>query len=117
MWQDRPNLIADYQVPKRINDDDPRFTSIFAGALWMGGQDINGQLKIAAVTFRQSGNDFWPGPLNTTSADIDLATCAQFDKFYGVSRAMVDKFNGWYNAGLDDGVNGTTTQIDEYPGY
>src|SRR3990172_9991931 len=69
MWQDRPNGIADYEIPKRSSSTDPKYTSIYAGSLWMGGQDVNGQLKIAAVTFRTSGNDFWPGPLTTSTAE------------------------------------------------
>lgn len=117
MWQDRSNNIADYEIPKRGSSNDPKFTSIFAGALWMGGRDVNGQLKLAAVTFRATGNDFWPGPLNTTTAEIDPATCAKYDKFYGVSRAMVDEFVAWYQAGIDDALNSTTTQIDDFPGY
>ena len=32
--------------------------SMFAGALWIGGVDDGGQLKVAAMTYRQSGNDF-----------------------------------------------------------
>lgn len=59
MWMDRPNGIAAYNVPKQKTADDPRYTSIFAGSLWMGGRDVNGQLKLAAVTFRADGNDFW----------------------------------------------------------
>jgi hypothetical protein len=113
MWQDRANGIADYEVPKRSSNDDPKFTSIFAGALWMGGQDVNGQLKLAAVRFRQSGNDFWPGPLNTSTAEINAATCSQYDKFYGVSRAMIDLFNAWYNCTKDP----SCIENDEYPGY
>lgn len=113
MWQDRANSIADYEVPKRSSSSDPKFTSIYAGALWMGGQDINGQLKLAAVTFRTAGNDFWPGPLNTVTVDIDPEDCIKYDKPYGISRAMVDQFVGWYQAGIDDPVQ---QQID-YPGY
>ncbi|NQX96336.1 MAG: T9SS C-terminal target domain-containing protein [Flavobacteriales bacterium] len=117
MWQDRANGVADYEVPKRNLSSDPKFTSIFAGSLWMGGTTPNGQLKIAAVTFRASGNDFWPGPLNTSTAEIDAATCAKFDQFYGVSRSMVNRFVAWYQSGIDDAANGTTTQADSYPGY
>jgi hypothetical protein len=117
MWQDRANGIADYEIPKRSSNDDPKFSSIYAGALWMGGQDVNGQLKIAAVTFRASGNDFWPGPLNTSTAEVDAATCQKYDKFYPISRAQVNRFVAWYQAGVDDGLNGTTTQTDDFPGY
>jgi len=117
MWQDRANSIADYEIPKRLSVTDPKYTSIYAGALWMGGQDVNGQLKIAAVTFRGAGNDFWPGPLNTTTAEIDGATCAAYDKFYPMTKSQVLLFNAWYQAGVDDALNGTTTQVDDYPGY
>lgn len=92
MFQDRASGIADYEIPKRGVSSDPKYTSIYSGALWMGGRDVNGQLKIAAVTFRNTGNDFWPGPLNKSTAEIDAATCTEYDKFYGVSRAMVDEF-------------------------
>ena len=60
MFQNRQNGVAAYEVPKGSN----RF-AIFAGALWMGGTDVNGQLKLAALRYRQ-GNDFWPGPLSVT---------------------------------------------------
>ena len=57
LWQDRSNGRSSYEYPK-----DSRNHVIYSGALWMGGEDINGQLKLAAHMFRQ-GNDFWPGPL------------------------------------------------------
>ena len=113
MWQDRANSIADYEIPKRGSVNDPKYTSIYAGALWMGGQDVNGQLKIAAVTFRSNGNDFWPGPLNTSTAEIDPATCTKYDKFYGVSRAMVDEFVAHYDCMMDPNCDDAA----EYPGY
>ena len=59
MWQDRSTGSAAYEVPKGSGH-----TAIYSGSLWMGGKDFNGQLKIAAVMFRQ-GNDFWTGPLTT----------------------------------------------------
>ena len=37
-------------------------TSIFCGALWVGGMDAGHQLHIAAQTYHQNGTDFWPGP-------------------------------------------------------
>lgn len=113
MWQNRADGIADYEIPKRQNPTDPKRTSIYAGALWMGGTDVNGQLKLAAVTFRNTGNDFWPGPLNTTTAEIDPATCAKYDKFFKITRAEVDKFLGWWNCKNDPGCDVAT----EYPDY
>lgn len=41
-------------------------SSIFAGAVWIGGFDDVGNLKIAAQTFRDAQHtDFWPGPLTS----------------------------------------------------
>ncbi|MDG1476442.1 MAG: hypothetical protein P8Q14_04800, partial [Vicingaceae bacterium] len=113
MWQDRAGGFAEYEVPKRNNVDDPKFTSIFAGALWMGGTDVNGQLKIAAVTFRADGNDFWPGPLDRTTAEINSDQCSVFDQFWGVSRAQVDEFVAQYDCSQDPNCDVST----EFPGY
>mgnify|MGYP005692797513 FL=1 len=60
MFQNRTDGTAAYEVPKGSG-----LNAIYAGALWMGGTDVNGQLKLAALRYRQ-GNDFWPGPLTVT---------------------------------------------------
>ncbi len=57
MFQNRAAGVASYEIPKGSG-----LHVIYAGALWMGGTDVNGQLKLAALRYRQ-GNDFWPGPL------------------------------------------------------
>jgi hypothetical protein len=124
MFQNRAAGVAAYEVPKGSN----RF-AIFAGALWMGGTDVNGQLKLAALRYR-SGNDFWPGPLTVTpgtgnfnpinpvgddairdfgEANIDPDQCIAYDKFYTIRKAEVVKFNVWWecNAGV------TTEGCDE----
>lgn len=60
----------------------PGVSSLFAGAVWLGGFDDAGNLKIAAQTYRNAtSNDFWPGPLSsigTTGAD----TCLNWDRFF-----------------------------------
>ena len=74
MWEDRPNGNPFYIVPKLAPDgSDGQNSVLFAGSLWMGGTDPADNLKMAAVRFRQNGNDFWPGPLtNDGTASIDL---------------------------------------------
>jgi hypothetical protein len=47
MWQDRSRGKNAYEVPKGSGE---YFNYI--GALWMGGMDVNNQLKIAALTYR-----------------------------------------------------------------
>ena len=68
MWWDLPGGIgAQYFIPKSGTA-----TSMFSSSLWIGGLDINNQLKLAAVRFRQVGNDYWPGPLTVDgSASVD----------------------------------------------
>src|ERR1051325_1496861 len=58
MWWDLST--ARYEIPKGGGAH-----SVFAGSLWIGGVDAGGQLKVAAMTYRQTGNDYWPGPLDT----------------------------------------------------
>jgi len=106
-----------YEVPKSKDNEQKRF-AIYAGSLWMGGTDVNGQLKLAAVLFRK-GNDFWPGPLSSkagtgnyvynfttpqgdgVSKDFGAATitpdqCTAYDKFYSINKAGVLAFNSWW---------------------
>ena len=48
---------AQYEVPEGGGKH-----SIFAHEFWFGGVDDGGKLRVAAMTYRQSGNDFWAGP-------------------------------------------------------
>src|SRR6185295_11252461 len=52
-----------YYVPK-----DSGISELGVGALWFGGIDAGGNLHVAAQTYRQTGNDFFPGPLNEQGA-------------------------------------------------
>ena len=72
---------ARYEIPKDGNRH-----SMFAGALWIGGVDDGGQLKVAAMTYRQSGNDFWTGPLDEVNATITASECALWDKHFKITR-------------------------------
>ncbi|RLD77565.1 MAG: hypothetical protein DRJ15_13295, partial [Bacteroidetes bacterium] len=89
MWWDLPGGIgAQYFIPKAGTA-----TSLFSGSLWIGGLDINNQLKLAAVRYRQSGNDYWPGPLTIDgTASVDESTCAKFDQHYMITRAEINEY-------------------------
>jgi len=77
MWQNRANGVSAYEVPKNGG-----VSAIYAGGLWMGGKSQDQTLKLAAVTFRANGNDFWTGPLTTDgTAEVTSETCQQYDKF------------------------------------
>jgi len=93
MWQDRPNGASAYEVPQFSGK-----TAIYSGALWLGGTDANGQLKIAAMTYGQGTNDFWTGPLTDDgSAKIEPDVCRDYDRFFHVSRQEVIDFLDWWN--------------------
>lgn len=83
-----------YEVPKGSGK-----TSIFCQGLWIGGLDQNNQLHIAAQTYRQSGSDFWPGPLDTLSATIDSATHDNYDTIWKIDRTTIDNFIWRYATG------------------
>lgn len=92
MWWDmNGNGNAYYYVPA-VQNRNVGASSAFGGSIWLGGLDAGGQLKVAAMTYRQSGIDFWPGPLDTTNASADPAECAKYDNIYSLSRIEVDNY-------------------------
>ncbi|MCK5765495.1 MAG: T9SS type A sorting domain-containing protein [Bacteroidales bacterium] len=105
MWWDLPGGIgAQYFIPKAGTA-----TSLFSGSLWIGGLDINNQLKLAAVRYRQSGNDYWPGPLTIDgTASVDESTCAKFDQHYMITRAEINEYLAWWTS---------SNRALEYPDY
>lgn len=110
MWWDL--ISAQYEIPKGS-----RIKSIFAGSLWIGGIDAGNQLKVAAMTYRQTGNDYWPGPLSSL-ATTDPATCLQYDKFYKLQKQDVINYQKWVLGGSVGAmpISGTTLQtILEWP--
>ena len=91
MWWDL-QAKAEYYIPKATTK-----TSMFSAALWMGGVDVNGQLKGAFQRYRTNGNDYWPGPLSRDGkAAIDIQTCADYDKHFKILRKEVDEFRLWF---------------------
>ena len=91
MWWDLSN--PQYEVPKGSGNH-----SLFAGSLWLGGIDASGQLHLASMSYRQSGTDFWPGPLDTISASTDGAVCDRYDKLFKIKRTEVEKFVSDFNS-------------------
>jgi len=101
MWWDTTN--PKYEVPKGSGKH-----SLYAGALWIGGVDEGGQLKLAAQTYRQTGADFWGGPLDTTSASITQLKCNEYDRLWKVTKTDVQNFI--------DNPSTATNAIKSWPG-
>jgi len=77
MWWDLTN--GKYIVPKPLPGGTP-VAAMFTSSLWIGGVDNAGNLKLAAQTYRQSGDDYWPGPIINGASPI----CSQWDQHYVV---------------------------------
>ena len=95
MWWDGNN--RKYEIPQGSGKH-----SMCAGALWIGGLDDQGNLKVAAMTYRQDGNDFWPGPLNSDVSSTDYGTtdaemCASFDKHWSLTKNDVIEYREYVN--------------------
>ncbi len=105
MWWDLSN--ARYEIPKLTDLNAVRKNSLFAGAIWIGGED-EGVLKLAAMTYRQGGSDFWPGPLDKVTGTTNSTRCEAYDEIYKVSREEIeDHREAWENGtltSLSDGV-------------
>ena len=65
----------------------------FVGTLWMSGYDGSGQLHIAAQTYRQNGNDYWPGPLDSSDT-LTYATSHNWAKIWRIPKTDIQTFLG-----------------------
>lgn len=111
-----------YQVPY-----DPTYplSTIFASNIWLAGLDEGEQLHIAAQTYRQTGDDFWPGPIanDHTGADyitayhrvwpVDAAVVeAHRDNWDSPGYVMPDQITNW--PGNGNTANGEAAQLAPY---
>ncbi len=76
----------------------PEVTTIFAAALWLGGIDAAGNLK---VTHKANGNRYLPGPIDDSSLTIFDDGCENFNHIWKVSRGDIL----WVKGDFED--NGT----------
>jgi len=93
MWWDLQGK-PKYEVPKGSGK-----TALFAGSIWVGGKDVNGQLKLCAIKFRQTGYDYWPGPLIEDGPDratVSPEVCARYDQHFKITRSEVSLFRTWF---------------------
>ena len=111
LWQIPGQNYSQYEVPKNSG-----IMALFTSALWLGGTDVNGQLKLAALRYR-NGQDYWTGPLSQVFAETTYETCNKYDKHFITTQDMVREFNAWYEAGIADAQDGTQTQDALFPNY
>ena len=129
LFLDKKNsVVGSYIVPKKSG-----VSAIYASSLWIGGVDVNGQLKLAAQKFGSTGNDFWTGPLSSLSntgnynptkpvgdnnirsygeGNISSDDCIAFDKFFTIRKAEVIQFIYWWECKNNFRVEGCKSIIE-----
>lgn len=116
MWWDFE--VGDYEIPKGSGK-----TSMFSAALWLGGKDVNNQLKLAAQRYRQGpdfngGVDYYTGPLTTDgSAAVSQETCEAYDKMYNITRKEVEEFVAKWDKPEQYPEYNPPRSIMEYPAH
>lgn len=125
MWWNPITQVAHCSFP----NGSPKNISM-ASAIWMSGYDAGGGLHVAAQTYRQNGNDYWPGPLDGSDT-LTYATSKSWDRIWKVSRLNVQYFNSlpvhnvantpssiltWPGAGNTYAVDSTGAPLTMYTG-
>lgn len=97
MWQD-----GRYIVPQ-VTPSTEEVSALYAAALWMGGYDAVGNLKLAAQTYRQNGDDFWPGPISEDGT-TEQSICQDWDRHWKINIGDVsDHITDFADNGQIDG--------------
>ncbi len=112
---------AEYEIPKGSKK-----TSMFSFSLWIGGIDVNNNLKLAAYKYGQgpniasahTKNDFWPGPLTVDgTAAVDQETCAAYDQLYPMTRAEVQEYLAWWDNKAEYPTYNIPASIKNWPAH
>lgn len=96
------DLFWNYSQPQfEVPADSGRHT-IYAAAAWMGGLDSLGGLHVTGQMYRQSGSDFFQGPVMNSSA-YSSATDAQWNQVWKINKTTIDSFVHWSQTGQPAG--------------
>ena len=112
MWWDFSD--GRYVVPN-VPAGQTAVSSLFAGAVWLGGFDDGGNLKLAAQTYRSSGNDYWPGPLEPNSGETTNEQCSRWDIHFTVYGATIYQHIGAFAGDGFDCAN-VPNELKRWPG-
>lgn len=97
LWWDLQD--AGYRVPKDLG-----VSAIFAGAIWMGGMDPTGNVKVAGQTYRSPNrNDYFTGPLDE-NGETNLNTCNAWDRFFRVKADEVNLHKTRFLQSTEEGI-------------
>ena len=93
MWWDLLGS-ARYEVPKTTDLTQRRLNSMFAGGIWIGGNDgATGDPIVMAQTYRQQGQiTFWPGPIDNITAATTQGRCSEWNQIFTCEKRTVLQF-------------------------
>ncbi|MEZ4910954.1 MAG: hypothetical protein R2774_08835 [Saprospiraceae bacterium] len=74
---------AQYIVPKPTQGQ-PIVSALYSGGVWIGGLNRAGMKKVAAVTYRNEGMDYFAGPLDVNGT-TEFEICQEWDRFFVVN--------------------------------
>lgn len=111
-----------YVVPA-VEPGQIEVSSIFAGAVWLGGFEAGTEvLKVACQQYGHPNGqtDFWSGPLRADEGTTDKAICDDWDRFFVVDRQDILDSRELYEASQRGEINYTEDLIPrslrEWPG-
>ncbi len=88
-----------FEVPKGSGKG-----TIYGSNLWFGGYDAGGQLHIAGQTYRQTGTDFFAGPIDTAGT-YGTAYDAAWNRVWKINKCAIDTYSNWISAAAPIGSN------------
>lgn len=94
--------------PEKLTAQAPKGScksNMFAGALWLGAM-VDNNLHMAAQTYRQNGNDYYPGPVNKGFSAFNKETTSKFSRLWKIEKTTIDLFKA-------DFARGQVFAIDE----
>lgn len=101
-----------YEVPKGSKKN-----TIFASALWLGALDQNDQLHVAVQTYRQTGIDFFSGPLDLNTANITELQALDYKRIWKVEAWQIQEFiANFQNGNVQNGSYTPAEVILTWPG-
>ncbi|MBS1646819.1 MAG: T9SS type A sorting domain-containing protein [Bacteroidetes bacterium] len=91
---------------------------VYNSAFWIGGYDNSNNLRMAAMTYRQNGYDFWPGPLDSAhNANIDSAMMMNYNRVWKINRFDVANFMyNWAAGNVQSGLFTPPADFITWPG-
>jgi hypothetical protein len=113
-WDGGSQQNSGYEVPKGSNK-----RTIYADCIWMGGKDASNNLRIAAQTYKSSGNrvDYWPGPIDPLLPSPLNGTPYFINNNFKVNKTTVDSFKtAWQNGQIQNGAYSIPNSINIWPG-